>query len=95
MPIVVYKSKRATADSLVKASRGVLHSIILNATGTVTAGVVTVYDNVAESGTVLFQQIVPVGATTITVILDTPFTIGCYIGYDGTVANVATTVTYL
>jgi hypothetical protein len=91
----VFKSKRLTADGLVKTGRGILHTVVLNATGTITAGVVTIYDNTAASGTILFQGTVPAGIAPQNLVFDVQAKRGIYVDFDGTIANVAVTVNYL
>lgn len=85
---------RVTADGQIKASAGFIHTITFSATGTVTAGVITVYDNTAESGTVIFSGTIQTGLNPVTIKLNVTTTNGIYVGYDGTIANVATTVAY-
>jgi len=89
-----YANARVTADGQVKASAGFIHTVTFAATGTVTAGVVTIYDNTAESGTVLWSGIVQVGLNPVTITLNISAATGIYVGYDGTIANVATNVSY-
>lgn len=89
-----YANARVTADGQVKASAGFIHTVTFAATGTVTAGVVTIYDNTAESGTVLWSGIVQVGLNPVTITLNISAATGIYVGYDHTIANVATNVSY-
>jgi len=93
---VVYKSKRLVADGVVKGSRGLLHSVIVNPTGTVTAGVITVYDNgSAASGTIIFQSTIPTTTGPLSLVFDVQAKQGIYVDFDGTIANVAVTVNFL
>jgi hypothetical protein len=85
---------RETADGQVKAGAGFLHTVLISGTGTITAGLVTIYDSLTETGTVIWSGIVPVGAAPICLVLDVPFTTGLFVGFDGTIANVAVVVTY-
>lgn len=89
-----YTNATVTADGQVKASGGFIRSITLSATGAVTAGLITIYDNTAESGTVIWSGIVQVAANPITIFLNVSTATGIYIGYDGTVANVRTQMSY-
>lgn len=89
-----YTNARVTADGQVKASAGFVHTVTLSATGAVTAGVITLYNNTAESGTVLWSGTAQVAMNPVTIILDVEASTGLYVGYDGTVANVATSVSY-
>ena len=74
------------ADSLIRTGQGVLHSIVLN--GLTTFGDATVYDNTAESGTVIAVLHLNTGASVsvqpITLLYDVKFKTGLYIGFDGT-----------
>lgn len=84
-----------TADGQVKASAGFLHSITFSPTdAAATAGSIIVYDNTAESGTVVFTYYIPAAALVpVTVILDIKMLTGIYVGYT-TTADVCTTVSY-
>jgi hypothetical protein len=90
----VYSNTRVTADGQIKASAGYVRSISFAATGTVTAGVVTLYDNTAESGTVVWSGTIQVGTAPVQVDIRREFITGIYVGYDGTIANVATNVAW-
>ena len=83
-----------TADSLVTSGSGILERLIFSANGTVTAGVITVYDNTAESGTVIWRGTIQVATAPVTVFIGADYFTGIYVGYDGTIANVATSVVY-
>jgi hypothetical protein len=86
---------RVTADGLVRTGAGNLNTIsIAPTTATPTAGLVTVYDNTAESGTIIYSEWV--FATTVghTIDLDCLVRTGIYVGYDATLANVSVTVTH-
>ncbi len=90
-----YTLSRKTADGQVKAGAGFLHTITVSPIGSVTAGVLTIYDSLTETGTVLFSVALP--ATTFTsfsVIFDGSFATGLFCGFDGTLANAAVTFSY-
>lgn len=89
-----YSYGRVTADGQIKNGSGFIHSVTFAATGTVTAGVITLYDNTAESGTIVWSGTIQVGLNPTTIILNVSVSTGIYVGYDGTIANVATTVAY-
>lgn len=89
-----YLYGRATTDTQIKGSAGFIHTVSFAATGTVTPGVITIYDSTTESGTVIFSSTFPTTFTLFTVTLDVYATTGIYVGYDGSVANVQTTVSY-
>ena len=89
-----YTNTRVTADGQIKASAGFVRHISFAATGTVTAGVITLYDNTAESGTVMWSGTIQVGTAPVTVPIHAEAGTGIYVGYDGTIANVATNVSW-
>lgn len=84
-----FVATRGTADTLVKSGAGFVHRICLAGNGTITAGVVTIYDNTAESGTAIWSGTVPVGCVPVSIEINTVVANGIYVGYDGTIANVA------
>jgi hypothetical protein len=87
---------RKTADGQVKATAGFVHSIVVTPTAaTATAGVITIYDSAAESGTVIQTIFIPTNnSATIVIPLDVVAGTGIYVGYDATVTNHATTIAY-
>lgn len=90
-----YSKTRVTADALVKTGVGAIHTVtIAPTTATPTAGLLTIYDNTTETGTIIYSEWI--FATTIghTITLDAVLTTGIYVGYDATLANVSCTVTY-
>ena len=89
-----YTPFRVTADGQVKAGAGLLHSIEIAATGTVTAGVITIYDSTTETGTILLSFTVNVATPLIPVPVNKVFSTGLYIGYDATIANVQVSGSY-
>lgn len=90
-----YNYYKATADGQVKASAGVLHSVTFAASGTVTAGVITIYDSLTETGTQIWTGTIQTALNPATIMIDGAFSTGCYIGYDGTIANVSVHASYL
>jgi hypothetical protein len=91
-----YLTDRMVADKLVKSGAGMLHTITFSqADAAPTAGTITVYDSLTETGTVLFIHtqttavFMPVSVT-----LDVPYSIGLYVGF-ATTADVSVTVSYL
>ena len=85
---------RVTADALVKTGGGKLHTItIAPTTATPTAGLLTVYDNTAESGTAIYSEWVFATTPGHTITLDCNVSNGIYVGYN-TVTNVSCTVTH-
>jgi len=85
---------RVTADALVRTGAGKLHTIsIAPTTGAHTAGLITVYDNTAESGTAIYSEWVFAGMHGHSIHLDCDVQVGIYVGYT-TVDNVAVSVTH-
>ncbi len=90
-----YKSVTLAADGLVKTGTGFIHTVTFSqGDAAPTAGSIIIYDNTAESGTVLFTHTQTTAAfmpTTIT--LDIPFVTGLYVGFT-TTADVSVTISY-
>ena len=85
---------RATGDTLVRTGNGILHTIsIAPTTATPTAGLITVYDNTAESGTAIFSEWIFATTPGHTITLDCNVSTGIYVGYN-TVTDVSVTVTH-
>lgn len=93
-----YSNTHCTADTLVKTGAGHLHAIVVSqpAAAAPTAGVLTVYDNTSEAGTVLFQHYFPASAvpTPVAIPINGTFSVGCYLGFDGTLAGLTFNVIY-
>lgn len=91
-----FEHKICTADTAVKSGSGVLHTVTFSCNDAApTAGTVIIYDNTAESGTIMFSHTfttTPFIPTTVT--LDCVFYKGCYVGFT-TTADVNATVTYM
>jgi len=86
---------RKTGDGQVKAKSGFIHSVtIAPTTATPTAGLLSVYDSTAESGTVVYSEWVFATTPGHSVVLDVFCDNGIYVSYDGTLANVSCTVAY-
>ncbi len=73
-----------TADEQIMAAAGKLHTITIH--DVTVAGVITVYDNTAESGTVIATLTLVAGESFYTLTYDVECATGLFIGYDGTVA---------
>jgi hypothetical protein len=89
---------RCAADTQVKATAGFLHSITLSQTAAAapTAGVLTIYDSAAESGTVILNIYLSNAVLLpVTITLDVECGTGIYIGYDATLAGIEAVVSYL
>lgn len=85
-----------TGDTLVRTGAGVLHTITISCNDAApTAGSLTVYDNTAESGTVLYSETFTTTAFRgYTVTLDVPFSTGLYFGF-ATTADVNVVASYI
>ena len=77
-----------TADVQVQAGKGVFHSVVVN--GLTTAGDVTIYDSLTETGTVIaiihLDPATSISVQPITLTYDLDFEIGLFFGYDGALA---------
>jgi hypothetical protein len=84
-----------TADTLVKTGAGFLHTITVAQTDAApTAGTIVLYDNTAESGTII--QTISFTTTVFnpfTLIYDGTFSTGLYVGFT-TTADVNVTLSY-
>lgn len=89
-----YKYAKVTADGLVASGKGTLHTVTFSATGTVTAGVITIYDSLTEANTAIWAGTIQTALNPTTITLDVNYNTGLYIGYDGSIANVSTTVSF-
>jgi hypothetical protein len=74
------------ADALVITGKGVIHSLTFSCNDAApTAGSIIVYDNTAESGTILYSETFTTTAFRgYTVTLDRPFETGIYVGFTTT-----------
>ncbi len=90
-----YSYSRKTADGQVMAAAGFVHTIsIAPTTASPTAGLVTVYDSLTETGTIIYSEWVFATTPGHTVTIDSACATGLYIGYDATLANVSVTASY-
>jgi len=88
-------SGRATADNLIKGAPGFVGTLNISPTGSVVAGVLTIYDSLTETGTVIYSTSLPVTSfTPFSVPLNVYTTTGLYVGFDATLANVQVTISY-
>jgi hypothetical protein len=86
---------RRTTEGLVYTGMATVHTISISPlTATPTAGLLTVYDSTAESGTAIYSEWVFATAPGHTICLDGIVRTGIYVGFDGTLANIAVSVTY-
>lgn len=84
-----------TADTLIKTGTGFLKTLAFAETDAApTAGTIIVYDNTAESGTIIYSETFTTTPFRGYVVeLNVPFTTGLYIGFT-TTADVGVTVSY-
>lgn len=90
-----YLAKKISADALVKTGAGKLHSLTFTCDDAApTAGTIIVFDSITEAGTQIYEETF---TTTpfrgYTVVLDTQFDAGLYVGFT-TTADVNVTVAY-
>lgn len=86
---------RVTADGQVKATAGHLQTITISPIGTVTAGVVTIYDSATETGTVIYSCALPITSfTPFSINLNVAALTAIFVGFDATLANVQVTTTF-
>lgn len=85
-----------TADTaVVSGGPGKIEYITVSPlTASPTAGLLTVYDNTAESGDILYKEWVFATAPGHTIELCGIYRKGIYVGFDGTLANVGVTVAW-
>lgn len=91
----VFRYGRVTADGQIRAGAGRLHTInIAPTTAAPTAGLLTVYDSLTETGTVIYSEWIFATTPGHSILLDANYGTGIYVGYDGTLANVSVGVTF-
>lgn len=87
-----------TAEAQIKSGAGFLHTITISggslSSGAVTPGLLTAYDSLTETGTVIWKGWLLVGLQPTTIHIDSSFSTGLYIGFDGTLGNASVTVSY-
>jgi len=79
-----YQYAHCTADTQVKASTGRVHTVTINSV--TTGGVLTIYDNTAESGTVIAAITLVAADKPATLTYDVLAKTGIYVGFDGALA---------
>ena len=90
-----FTTTRVTADGQIKASAGFVHAVTISpTTATPTAGLVTIYNNTAESGTILFSEWFFATDEAHTIELNTVASTGIYVGYDATATNLSVSVSF-
>ncbi len=86
---------RVTADGQIRGSAGRIHTVTISpTTATPTAGLITVYDALTETGTILFSEWFFATDQAHTIILDEACATGIYVGYDATATNISVSVSH-
>lgn len=90
-----YTGINVAADALIKSGAGFVHSLTFSCNDAApTAGSIIVYDNTAESGTIIYSETFTTTAFRgYSVILDQTFATGLYVGFT-TTADVNVNVSY-
>jgi hypothetical protein len=90
-----FSNAYCVADTAVKSGEGFLHTLTFSQTDAApTAGTIIVYDNTAESGTILYSETFDTSVFHgYSVILDCTFSNGLYVGFT-TTADIACSVSY-
>jgi len=83
------------ADALIKTGAGVLHTLTISCNDAApTAGTIIIYDNTAESGTIIFNHnFTTTPFMPFSVVLDAKFNTGLYAGFT-TTADVNLSISY-
>lgn len=84
-----------SADTAVKSGAGFLHTVTFaQIDAAPTAGTIIIYDNTAESGTIIFSSTWTTAVfMPVTVTIDASFSTGLYVGFT-TTADIGVTVSY-
>lgn len=90
-----WSKTRATSDTQIMAGPGIVHALVIQQTDAApTAGSIALYDNTAESGTVVWEHTYTTAVfQSHTIPLDVKMGTGAYLGFT-TTADVAVTVLY-
>ena len=84
-----------SADTSVKSSAGFIHTLTFaQIDAAPTAGTIIVYDNTAESGTVIFSSTWTTAVfSPVTITIDSSFSTGFYVGFS-TTTDIGVTISY-
>jgi hypothetical protein len=92
---MAFEAVRRTTEGAAVTGQTVLHTVSISPlTATPTAGLLTIYDSTAESGTAIYSEWVFATAAGHTITLDVLCRNGVFVGFDGTLANIAVTVAH-
>lgn len=84
-----FTTTRATADVQIKGSAGFVHAIsIAPISATPTAGLLTIYNSLTETGTVIYREWITTTTMGHTVMINASASTGIFAGFDGTLAGV-------
>lgn len=90
-----YTPTRVTADAQIAGVAGFVHTVtIAPTTATPTAGLLTVYNSLTETGTIVYSEWVLATTPGHSVLIDGVCSTGIYVGYDSTLTNVSVTVSW-
>jgi hypothetical protein len=90
-----YSFSRRTTEGQVAPAGGLIHTVaIAPLTATPTAGLLTVYDSLTETGTVLYSEWIFATTPGHCITLDATTSNGIYVGFDATLANISVSTTY-
>lgn len=84
-----------SADTAVKSGAGFLHTVTFaQIDAAPTAGTIIIYDNTAESGTIIFSSTWTTAVfMPVTITIDASFSTGLYVGFT-TTADIGVTLSY-
>lgn len=89
------EATRRTTEGQVASGMRTVHTIAISPlTATPTAGLLSIYDSLTEAGTVIYSEWVFATAPGHSIELDCVCRNGIFVGFDGTLANIAVTVTH-
>lgn len=90
-----YSYTHLIADGLVRNRAGLLHTLSFGSTeATTTAGLLTVYDSLTESGPIIFSTWLFATSPSRTIQLDVFCGTGIFVGFDATLAGASVTVAH-
>lgn len=90
-----YLNSRLDVQGQAAAAAGFIKEISVSPIVTApTAGLLTIYDSLTETGTVLHKEWIRADVIAHTIKLNKAFTTGLYIGFDGSLANVEILTVY-
>ena len=86
---------RHTTEGVARTGKGVCHTVSISPLkATPTAGLLTIYDSTTEAGTAIYSEWVFATTPGHTILLDCIVRNGIFVGFDGTLRDIAVTVTH-